>query len=106
MSRDPRSARPDDRTGPTLPGTGVAWPPLPEPVPPAPRWINGRAFPAVWRESLAFSRGGLVAAAKQFPEILPGQPWQHRPQPESDEDIEQAIAAKLHLAVRALPLLA
>lgn len=38
--------------------------------------------------------------------MVPGRPWQHRPDPESDADIDQAIAAKLHLALRALPLLA
>jgi len=106
MDPDPQSARPDDPTGPTLTGTGPAWPPLPEPVPPPPPWINGRAFPAVWRELLAFSRGGLLAAAKQFPQMRPGRPWPHRPDPDTDADIEQAIAAKLHLALRALPLLA
>jgi hypothetical protein len=74
-------------------------------MPPTPRWINGRAFPAVWRELLAFSRGG-VAAAKQFPQMQPGCPWNHRPEPDSQMDVEQAIAAKLHLALRGLPLLA
>jgi hypothetical protein len=106
MDRDPQSARPDDPTGPTLTGTGPAWPTLPEPLPPGMAWINGRAFPAVWRELLAFSRGGLLAVAKDFPQMRPGRPWQHRPDPDTDADIEQAIAAKLHLALRALPLLA
>jgi hypothetical protein len=54
---------------------------------------------------LAFSGGGL-AAVKQFPQMQPGRPWNHRPEPDSQTDIDQAIAAKLHLAVRALPLLA
>jgi hypothetical protein len=87
-------------------GTGPAWPQLPDPLPPAPRWINGRAFPAVWRELLQFAGGGLAAAADQFPQMMPGRPWQHRPDPGSDADIDQAIAAKLHLALRAMPLLA
>jgi hypothetical protein len=44
MDPDPQSTPPDDSTGPTPSGAGPAWPPLPEPVPPAPRWINGRAW--------------------------------------------------------------
>ena len=103
---DPQDAQADDPRGPTLTGTGPAWPPLPEPVPPAPRWINGRAFPAVWRELLEFGWGGLAATAKEFPHMRPGRPWQHRPDPGSDADIYQAIAAKLHLALHALPILA
>lgn len=75
-------------------------------MPPAPVWINGRAFPAVWRELLRFSRGGLAAAAEQFQQLHPGRPWQYRPEPNTDLDVDQAIAAKLHLALRALPLLA
>ena len=38
--------------------------------------------------------------------MRPGRPWQHRPDPGSDADIDQAIAAKLHLALHGLPLLA
>jgi hypothetical protein len=87
-------------------GIGPGWPALPDPLPPTPYWINGRALPAVWRELLGFAQRGLVAAAKQFPHMLPGQPWQHRPDPGSDSDIDQAIAAKLYLALHALPLLA
>jgi hypothetical protein len=68
--------------------------------------VNGRAFPAVWRETLAFTAGGLRASTVQFPRIRPGAPWDHRPEPDSDADVEQAIAAKLHLSLRMLPLLA
>lgn len=106
MDPDPQTGRRDDPSGGALTGIGPAWLPLPVPTPPTPRWINGRAFPAVWRELLAFSRGGLVAAAKQFPQMRPGRPWQYRPDPDTGADIDQAIAAKLYLALRALPLLA
>ena len=38
--------------------------------------------------------------------MMPGRPWRHRPDPGSDPDVDQAIAAKLHLSLHALPLLA
>lgn len=87
-------------------GPGPAWPPPPDPIPDAPDWINGRAFPAVWREMLAFTVGGMSLPAKQFPRVKPGLPWNHRPPPDTEEDVEQAISAKLHLGLRMLPLLA
>src|SRR5262249_27324377 len=84
------------------------WPPPPEPdsPPPAPAWTNGRAFPAVWRDTLSFAMGSLLTTVKQFPQLPPGSPWNHRPPPNSDADIGQALAAEIHLGMRALPLLA
>lgn len=38
--------------------------------------------------------------------MRPWGPWEHRPQPDTEADIEQAIGAKLYLALHALPLLA
>lgn len=89
-----------------LSGPGPAWPLAPEDRAPTPAWINGRAFPAVWRDTLAFATGSLIATKDQFPQMRPGKPWNHRPPPESDADEEQAIAAKIHLSLRLLPLLA
>lgn len=82
------------------------WIPPKDPPPPAPSWINARAFASIWREQLAFVGGGLAAAADRFPNIRPGKPWRHRPEPDSEADIEQAIGAKLHLSLHALPILA
>lgn len=100
------SAEDPERNGPTLEGAGSAWPPLPEPAPPAPKWLNGRAFTAVWRDTLPFTVGGLVAAEGQFPHLMPGVGWKTRPVPDSELDVDQAIAAKLHLGMRTLPILA
>lgn len=97
----------EDDEGGVLEGSGPAWFPPPDPVPPTPSWINGRAFPAVWRETLAFTVGGLSpAAAKRFPGVQPGAPWRYRPGAESAADVDQAIAAKLHLGLHTLPILA
>ena len=37
--------------------------------------------------------------------MRPGRPWNYRPPPDSEADIDQAIAAKAHVSRRALPLL-
>jgi hypothetical protein len=87
-----------------LHGPGAGWLPAPEEDRPAPVWTNGRAFPAVWRDSLSFGMGGVVKPPAQFPNAGPG-PWNHRPPPGSDSDIEQAIGAKVHISQRILPLL-
>ena len=92
--------------GPILSGPGVAWPPPPGDPPPSPSWTNGRSFPAVWRDTLAFGMGSMIATKDQFPQMKPGRPWNHRPPPGSEADIEQAVAAKIHLSLRFLPLLA
>ncbi len=113
MSSEEETARtqaqndPPPGEGPVLSGTGAAWPPPPGgDIPPAPAWTNGRAFPAVWRDTLAFALGSLLAVTKEFPRMRPGRPWNHRPPPDSDADIDQAIAAKINVSMRALPLLA
>lgn len=87
-------------------GVGPAWPPLPEPTPPKPRWLNGPAFTAVWRDTLPFTLGGLVAATKELPQLMPGTRWTNAPEPDSELDVDQAIAAKVHLGMRTLPILA
>ncbi len=87
-----------------LHGPGAGWLPAPQEDRPAPVWTNGRAFPAVWRDSLSFGMGGVLKPPTQFPNAGPG-PWNHRPPPGSDSDIEQAIGAKVHLSQRILPLL-
>jgi hypothetical protein len=68
--------------------------------------LNGRAFPAVWRDTLPFTVGGLVAAKRQFPQMMPGSGWRLNPEPDTNMDVEQAIAAKIHLGMRVLPILA
>ena len=50
--------------------------------------------------------GGLIAAQTQFPRMMPGAGWNPRPEPDSEADIEQAIAAKIHLGMRSLGILA
>lgn len=98
------SAEPES-DDPTLDGAGPAWPPVPEPVPPAPNWLNGRAITAVWRDTLAFAAGGVAAAGQLFPQMRPGR-WVYSPEANSEADVYQAIAAKLHLGTRILPILA
>jgi len=88
-----------------LEGNGPSWIPLEDPPPP-PNWLNGHALPAVWRDTLPFTIGGLIAAEKQFPQMMPGAGWNPQPEPDSEADIEQAIAAKIHLGMRSLPILA
>lgn len=87
-------------------GAGPAWPPVPDPVPTTPRWADGRALSAVWRDSLSLAVGGLSASEHLFPAMRPGTPWDPRPEAESDADVDQAIAAKVHLSLRMLPILA
>lgn len=108
-----RAARPsavdDQGGGPTVEGEGSGWlPPAPDPMPAAPRWINGRAFPAAWRETTQFAMGGLLAAGKgELPMFGENRPWNHRPANESDADIDQAIGAKIHVNMRlSVPLAA
>ena|GEM_PF-1621278 len=60
----------------------------------------------MWRDTIAFAMGSLIAIKKEFPQMRPGRPWNHRPPPGSDADVEQAVAAKVHLSLRLLPLLA
>lgn len=88
------SATDPERDDPTFEGAGPAWPPLPVPVPPIPKWMNGRAFTAVWRDTLLFTAGGLMAAGKELPQLMPGAGWKSRPEPDSERDVDQAIAAK------------
>jgi hypothetical protein len=45
-------------------------------------------------------------AAARFPMVGLGGPWNHRPPPDSEADIEQAVAGKIHISHRLLPLLA
>jgi len=95
----------EDPQGPLLKYDGPAWIPPPDESPPAPNWLNGRAIAGVWRDTLPFVAGGLKAAA-QFPRMMPGTGWRPNPEPDSDLDVEQAIAAKLDLGLRVLPILA
>lgn len=99
--------------GPILHGEGVGWPPAPREEGRAPGWTNGRAFPAVWRDSLSFGMGALLAVSGKFPQVSEdfphirlGGPWNHRPPSHSEADIEQAVGAKIHVSHRLLPLLA
>jgi hypothetical protein len=93
--------------GPVMEGSGPAWPPPPgDDPPPAPKWTNGRAFPAVWRDTLSFSMGGVLAGLKEFPHLRLGSSWNYAPPCDSEADIDQAIQAKVHLGVRLLPLMA
>jgi hypothetical protein len=50
--------------------------------------------------------GSLLATTSEFAHMRPGLPWNHRPPPGSAADIDQAIAAKIHIGMRLLPLLA
>jgi hypothetical protein len=87
------------KSPPDIP-TGPAWLPPKDPPGPAPRWVNGRSFPAVWRDTLPFVMGGLIAATKTHPQLRPGGDWTAQPEPDSEEDVDQAIAAKLHIGLR------
>lgn len=89
-----------------LTGDGPAWISPPDPLPPAPKWLNGRAFPAVWRDTMPIAIGGVALAEHQFPHMIPGSGWRARPDAGTDQDVEQAIAAKIHLGLRMLPILA
>lgn len=94
-----------EEDGPRLKEVGPGWPDVPAEAPRPQSWVNGRAFPAVWRDTLSFTVGGLKAVG-QFPRIRPDATWNYQPEPASEADIEQAIAAKLHIGLRLLPLLA
>jgi hypothetical protein len=91
--------------GPILEGEGSSWlpPPDDDELPPSPTWVNGRAFPAAWRETLEFGLGGFMASARNQPRFRPGGPWNHRPPPNTEADIDQAISAKVHISMR-LPM--
>jgi hypothetical protein len=79
---------------------GPAWLPPKEPPAAAVSWVNGRSFPAVLRDTIPFVMGGLVAAAKTHPQLKPGVDWTAQPEPDSAQDLDQAIAAKLHIGLR------
>lgn len=101
--------KPPPGDGPILSGAGPAWPPPPgeeSEIPPSPAWTNGRALPAVWRDTLSFTMGALLATHSEYAHMRPGLPWNHRPPPGSDADIDQAVAAKIHIGMRAMPILA
>lgn len=86
---------------------GPAWPPIPEPLPDAPKWHGARAIAAVWRDAFPMAVGGTVAAAYQpFAGVRLDDGWDVDPEPGSDLDVEQAIGAKVHLALRLMPILA
>jgi hypothetical protein len=72
---------------------------------PMPRWLNGRSLPAVWRDTVPLTIGGLLAA-KDFPQMRLGAGWEPKPEPGSDQDVDQAIAAKLHLGLRTMSAIA
>jgi len=57
-------------------------------------------LPAVWRDKLPFVMGGLIAATKTQPQLRPGRDWTAQPEPDSEEDADQAIATKLHIGLR------
>ncbi|MGH2946050.1 MAG: hypothetical protein ACRDPC_07300 [Solirubrobacteraceae bacterium] len=101
----PQSAG-EEPAGEARAAEGPAWMPPPDPTPPAPKWLNGRAFPAVWRDTLPFTIGRLIAAQQRFPHMMPGERWDLDPEPDTDADVEQAIAAKLHLGLRTMVILA
>jgi hypothetical protein len=51
--------------------------------------------------------GGLAAASTpEFAGVRVDDGWAQDPEPESDKDVEQAIGAKIHLALRLMPILA
>jgi hypothetical protein len=86
---------------------GPAWLPVPDPLPEAPRWHDARAIAAVWRDTLPLAIGGTVAATDpriSGTRLYDG--WQHNPEPDSEQDLMQAIGAKVHLGLRLLPVLA
>lgn len=42
----------------------------------------------------------------EYAHMRPGLPWNHRPPPGSDADSDQAVAAKIHIGMRVMPILA
>jgi hypothetical protein len=94
----------DAQTEPQTP-SGEGWLPPPDPNPETPAWLNGRSFPAVWRDTLPFTFGALIAA-KDWPQMWLKEGWNPEPEPGSDQDVDQAIAAKAHIGLRTLGILA
>jgi hypothetical protein len=92
-------ARPiQDTEEPRMP-VGPGWLPAVDDPDPVPRWHGAASFPAVWRDTLPFTMGGLIAA-RDYPQIRLDAPWRVDPEPGSDEDVDQAIRAKLHVCLR------
>jgi hypothetical protein len=61
----------------------------------------------VWRDSFPIGLGGLAAIRDpRFPNVRLDDGWVIDPEPESNLDVEQAIGAKVHLALHAMPILA
>jgi hypothetical protein len=88
---------------------GPGWLPLPseDEMPPAPKWWNGRSITAVWRDTLPFTLGGLIATGdEEYARMRLGARWNADVEAGSDEDVDQAIAAKLDIGFRTLPVLA
>jgi hypothetical protein len=80
---------------------------VPDPLPDPPNWHDARAFAAVWRDAFPMALGGLVAMTKsQFAGVRLYDGWDLDPEPGSDADVDQAIGAKIHLALRLMPVLA
>lgn len=93
--------------GDVVTGSGPAWPAVPEPLPDAPKWHEPRAFAGVWRDSLPMALGGFAAARRpEFQEARVDLGWNPSPEPDSDQDVMQAVGAKAHLAFRFLSVLA
>ena len=84
---------------------GPGWIPALTDPGPVPRWLNGRSFPAVWRDTLPFTMGGIMAS-KDHPQLRLGGSWNAEPEPGSDEDVDQAIKAKIHIGLRTGTVLA
>jgi hypothetical protein len=78
---------------------GPGWLPAVDDPDPVPRWHRAASFPAVWRDTLPFMMGGLLAS-RDYPQIRLDAPWRVDPEPGSDEDVDQAIRAKLHVCLR------
>jgi hypothetical protein len=86
---------------------GAGWlPPLEDPGE-VPKWTDARCLAGVWREALRFVMGGLLAAQdEQWRELRLVDGWDVAPEPGSDADTDQAIAAKLHIGLRLLTVVA
>lgn len=103
---DPRKYGLNDEA--LLRGSGPAWPDIPDPPPPTPEWADAHALTGVWRDSLTMAAGSLTERARRElpPELQLDAPWRPEPEPDSDLDIFQAIAAKVHLSRRMMPIAA
>ncbi|MCW2986840.1 MAG: hypothetical protein JWR63_4410 [Conexibacter sp.] len=87
--------------------TGTGWLPAAEDPGERPDWTDGRCFPAVWRDVLHFVAGGVMAAgASEWRHMWLEDGWDARPEPDTDADVGQAIAAKLHIGLRLPTVLA